>query len=146
MRLLSILRNAVIIILECYTPCFAQTGSFLIGSNLDLVKTGNDGFFEKVQAGAEVNYFMTPAFTATGGFEWWTREGTSVVAGARWYPAKEAFLRFRGLIGADDISLGGGWAKPVSKNLNFEAITDVYFRGDIAIRAGITYFIARKPT
>jgi hypothetical protein len=117
----------------------------MINAQADLVKSDNSGYFEKLQTGVEVNYFISRKFTATGGFEYWT-EGAeaSVVIGGRWCPVPEAFVRLRGLIGANDISIGAGWAKPIKNNWRFEAIGDVYAEGHIAIRAGFAYVIRLK--
>jgi hypothetical protein len=118
---------------------------FMIGISADIVKSDYDGLFEKIQGGVEVNYFISRKFTMTAGGEIWTRgEEISLVMGARWYPVAEAFLRLRGLVGANDISLGGGWAKPLNEHWKFEAIADYYFEGDLAIRGGFIYVIRRK--
>ena len=118
---------------------------FMTGVNLDLIKSSNDGYFEKVQASAEFNYFISRKFTATGGIEWWTSNNqVSLIIGTRWYPISDAFLRLRGLVGANELSVGGGWAKPLNVNMKFEAMGDVYFRGDIAIRAGLVYLFRRN--
>lgn len=127
-------------------PSYSQIAKdIMIGSSLDLIKSNYDGLFEKIQLGAEMNYFISRKFTVTGGVEFWTQgEEISLVMGARWYPVAEAFLRMRGLVGANDIALGGGWAKPLNESWKFEAIVDYYFNGDIAIRAGFAYIIRRK--
>jgi hypothetical protein len=52
-------------------------------------------------------------------------------------------VRVRGLIGADEISVGGGWAKPLNDNWRFEAIGEVFTGGNIVIRAGFAYLIKR---
>jgi hypothetical protein len=117
---------------------------FIIGMNLDLIKSDNDGYFEKTQVGLEVNYFISRKFTATTGLEVWTRQGASAVIGSRWYPVKDAYVRARGLIGENDFSLGAGWAKPLTEVLRFEAMADFYFAGDFCIRAGIAYRIPPK--
>jgi hypothetical protein len=117
----------------------------MAGAHTDLVKSDNDGYFEKIQAGAEVNYFLSRKFTATGGIEYWSQgKQVSFVMGGRWYPISDAFVRMRGLIGANDFSLGAGWAKPMDERWRFEAMADLYIRGDIAIRAGMMYVIRRK--
>lgn len=119
---------------------------FMIASHLDLIKSDNEGHFEKVQVCAELNYFLSQKFTATGGMEYWSEgDEFSVVVGARWHPVPEAFIRLRGLIGANDISVGGGWAKPLKENWRFEAMGDVYAEGHIAIRAGFAYIIRMNP-
>jgi hypothetical protein len=64
--------------------------------------------------------------------------------GGRWYPVADAFVRARGFIGANDVSIGGGWVKPLKEHLRFEAIGDVYFDGQIAIRCGLSYTFPRK--
>lgn len=117
---------------------------FLVGGGFDLIKTDNDGFAEKLQLGLEGNYFITRRFTATGGLEFWTGDQVSLVVGTRWFPSDEAFVRLRGLIGTNDLSVGAGWTKPLNESLKFEAIGDFYFSVDFAIRAGLVYVIRRK--
>lgn len=117
---------------------------FAVGLQLDLVKTDNSKLLEKAQIGAEVNYFVTKNITATTGFEIWTGDEVSFLIGGRYYPTPETFVRVRGLVGANDISIGGGWIKPLSESLRFEAIGDFYFNIDFAIRVGITYVIQRN--
>jgi hypothetical protein len=125
--------------------CIAQTsGDILVGMNLDLIKSDNDGYFEKTQFGLEGNYFISEKFTATVGIEVWTRGISSAVIGSRWYPAKNAFIRARGLFGENDFSIGGGWAKPLTEQLQFESMADFYFAGNFSIRAGFAYQIRRK--
>jgi hypothetical protein len=124
---------------------YAQvTNDIQIGGNFDMMKTDNDRFLGKGQFGLEGNYFITPKFTATAGFDIWTDEEFNVVIGGRWYPVEEAFVRFRGLIGENDLSLGAGWIMPINRNWRFEAIGDFYFSIDFAIRAGVAYTIHRK--
>lgn len=118
---------------------------FSLSLHADLVKSDNSTFFDKAQASGEVNYFISRKFTATAGAEFWTsNEQLSFVMGTRWFPIPNAFVRVRGLIGANEISIGGGWAKPLHENWRFEALADFYTGGDIAIRAGFTYLIRRK--
>lgn len=116
----------------------------MIGGHFDLVKTDYSSILQKVQFGGEVNYFATKEITATAGFEYWTSEGVSFLVGGRWYPRENAFVRVRGLVGANDLSIGGGWSKPINENLRFEAIGDFYFKVDFAIRVGIVYIIRKK--
>jgi hypothetical protein len=120
---------------------FAQKKDFLVGMNLDLIKSDNDGYFEKAQVGLEVNYFFSSKFTATAGVEVWTREGPGAVIGMRWYPVKDAYIRVRGLFGENDLSIGGGWAKPMTEILRFESMADFYFTGNFSIRAGFAFLI-----
>ena len=131
------------------STAFSQIAKdLMIGANLDLIRSDQDGYFEKAQVSAELNYFLTRKFTATGGVEYWTEhQQPSLVIGGRWFPVKEAFLRLRGLAGANDIAIGGGWSKPLKpgRNWYFESMADVYtVHGYVAIRAGVVYVIERE--
>lgn len=121
--------------------CFSQSkNDILIGVQLDLIKTNNSGYFQRSQTGAEGNYFFHKQFSATGGIEYWSEnKQLSLVTGVRWYPIEDAFIRFRGLLGANDFAIGGGWSMPVREKIRFEALSDFYFAGHITIRAGFTY-------
>jgi hypothetical protein len=120
---------------------FSQIANdFMVGGAVDLIKSNQNGYFGRVQGGIEANYYLSKKFSGTTGAEYWSeRNEFSFVVGGRWFPVPEAFVRFRGLIGANDFSLGGGWAKPLKENWRFEAMGDIYGRGHIAIRAGIAY-------
>jgi hypothetical protein len=122
---------------------FSQSkGDLIIGIQVDLIKTNNSGYFQRFQTGAEGNYFLHKKFSATGGIEYWSgNRQLSLTTGARWYPMEDAFIRFRGLLGANDFAVGGGWSMPVKENLRFEALSDFYFAGHITIRVGFTYWI-----
>jgi hypothetical protein len=125
--------------------CQAQIAhDYMVALHGDLIKTDLDGIFKKVQAGAEFNYYLHKRFTVTGGFEVWTADEISFVLGTRWYPTDVFFVRFRGLVGMNDLALGAGWTKPLIGNLNFEAMGDFYFQGDFAIRIGINYVFRQK--
>lgn len=124
------------------TACVSQSkNDLLIGVQADLIKTNNTAYFQRFQFGAEGNYFLHKKFSATGGIEYWTTNTElSLTTGARWYPIEDAFIRVRGLLGANDFAIGGGWSMPVkATNFRFEALSDFYFAGHIAIRAGFTY-------
>ena len=125
------------------TAAIAQSKKdLLIGIQTDLIKTGNSAYFQRFQTGIEGNYFFHQDFTMTGGVEYWSQTNQlSLVTGLRWYPDDEAFIRIRGLLGANDFSFGGGWSRPLRENLRFEAMSDFYFAGHITIRAGLTYRI-----
>lgn len=118
---------------------------FQVGFGMDLVKTDLQKTGEKLQAGVEANYFLSRKFTATAGLEAWSGDSFSLVVGGRWYPVEYAFVKVRGLIGENDLAIGGGWTKPLNGNLKFEASADFYFKVDFAIRAGVVYVIRRKP-
>jgi hypothetical protein len=117
---------------------------FMVGGGFDLIKTDNDGFLSKGQFASEGHYFVTRQFTLSSGLEIWTGDGLSLTLGARWFPVEEAFIRLRGLIGENDLAIGGGWTKPINDKLKFEAMADFYFEGEFAIRAGVMYVIRRK--
>jgi hypothetical protein len=123
--------------------CFAQSkGDILIGVQGDLIKTNNSGYFQRFQLGTEGNYFFHKKFSATGAMEYWSENRQfSLVAGARWYPIEDAFIRVRGLLGANDLAIGGGWSMPVKEKIRFEALSDFYFAGHITIRAGFTFLL-----
>ena len=110
----------------------------------DLVKTDNLNLFRKAQLGGEYHYFATSTITANAGFEVWTDDELSFSIGARWYPAEYAFVRIKGLIGENDVVVGGGWVIPLNNTFRFEASGDFYFKVDFAIRVGIAYLIHQK--
>jgi hypothetical protein len=124
----------------CFYSCAQQAQRLMIGVQTDLIKSDNDGFFEKLQGGLEANYYFSRKFSATAGLELWTEDKVSLVAGVRFSPIDEAFIRMRGLPG-NDFSLGVGFAKPLSEKIRLEAMADVYLEGHIAIRAGIAFGI-----
>ena len=135
----------LVLIVIMSTLTHAQIANdFMIGAGADLVKTDNDGLFKKVQAGAEFNYFLHKRFTVTGAFEVWTDDEISFVLGGRWYPIDELFIRTRGLVGVNDLSVGAGWGKPLGEHFRFEAIGDFYFKGQFSIRTGINYVFRKK--
>ena len=133
------------IFIFCSLVSFAQrTQRVMIGVQADLIKSDNDGFFEKLQCGIEGNYYFSRKFSATVGIEGWTGDRVSVVLGARLCPIDEAFIRIRGLPGKD-FSIGAGFGKFLSENVRVEAMSDLYLEGHIAIRAGIAFGFGKNP-
>ena len=128
------------------TLCFSQrTQRVMIGVHADLIKSDNDGFFEKVQGGLEGSYYFSRKFAGTTGIEWWSDHGNPVfLIGSRFAPIDEAFFRVRWLT-RKDVSFGAGFAKPISENVRLEAMADFYLDGQIAIRGGIAYGLGRNP-
>ena len=116
----------------------------MLGLQADLIRGDNDGFFEKLQAGAEASFYVSRKFAATGGLEWWSPDQTFIIAGVRFCPIDEAFIRVRALLG-EDLSVGGGFAKPLNDHLRLEAMADYYGSGLIAIRAGLALGIGARP-
>lgn len=131
----------LVLLLLATQVCHSQAkGDILIGLQADLIKTNNSGYFQRSQTGVDGNYFFHKKFSATGGIEYWSaNKQFSIVTGARWYPTEDAFIRVRGLLGANDFAIGGGWSMPVKEKIRFEALSDFYFAGHITIRAGFTY-------
>lgn len=120
----------------------AQTANdIMAGAYVDLIKTDNITFFGKSEDALEVNYFVFDQFSASAAVELWTPKQFNFVPGVRWYPVDDAFIRVRGLLGENDISIGAGWVKPINDQWKFESIGDFYFSVDFAIRVGIVYVI-----
>lgn len=121
-----------------------STSDILLGGGLDLIKTDNPGLFEKVQVGLEMNYFVARHFAVGVGGEIWSEERSSFTMGARWYANENIFVRFRGLIGANDAALGAGYAKNLTEYLRLEAMGDLYIsQPEFALRIGLSYVIKR---
>ncbi|HNV29880.1 MAG TPA: hypothetical protein PKJ83_12125 [Cyclobacteriaceae bacterium] len=122
-----------------------SSNDLMISGGFDLIKTDFNNPFEKAQIGLEANYFVVRNFSAGAGVDIWTDQKSSFVMGARWYPMDNVFLRFRGLIGANDAAVGGGWAKPLNENWRFEAMGDFFFsHTEFAVRVGVSYIIKKK--
>lgn len=141
-----LLRFTTILILSISAnAAYSQVAhDMMVGLQADLVKTDNVNLFRKAQFSAEFHYFASSRITASAGFEIWTDDEFSFSIGSRWYPTDYAFVRIKGLIGENDIVVGGGWTKPLNERLRFEAVGDFYFKVDFAIRAGIVYMISRN--
>src|SRR5882672_9582563 len=118
-----------------------STNDVLVGGGIDVIKTDNIQVFDKAQVGLEVNYFVVRHFAVGGGAELWTNQRNSFVMGMRWYADENIFLRLRGLIGANDVSLGVGWSKPIATSWRLEVMGDFYFQGDFGLRTGLAYVI-----
>lgn len=119
-----------------------STHDFLVGGGLDLVKTDIIKVFDKAQTGLEAHYFVMRNFAVGAGIEAWSKQKNSFMMGMRWYAADKVFLRLRGLIGANDVALGIGYSKPLSKFWRLEGIGDYYFVStEFGVRAGISYVI-----
>lgn len=146
---MNTLKNIIslFIILIVFTlPSFAQSNNdIMVSGSLDLIKPDYSSFLDKGQIGLEGNYFVVRHFAVGAGVELWTKQKSSFVMGMRWYPHDHVFVRLRGLIGANDVSIGGGWAKPINDAWRFEAIGDFYVADtEFAIRAGLSYVIKSK--
>ena len=129
----------------CCALCFSQRAQrVMIAAHADLIKSDNDGFFEKVQTGVEGSFYFSRKFAVTGGMDWRSADKAIIVLGARFCPIDEAFVRVRGLV-KEDLSFGGGFSRPLIDNLRIEAMADYYFEGTIAIRAGLSYGIGKSP-
>lgn len=125
----------------------SRNGNFMAGLAFDVIKTDfGDRVGNKIQAGLEVNYFLSQNFSVTAGAEAWadTTTNYSGVGGVRFYPLKKIFLRARGLIGVDQLSAGAGFSVFFNNKWAAEGIIDAYSSGDVAARIGITYLFTKK--
>lgn len=119
-----------------------STSDIMIGGGVDFIKTDNPGVFEKSQIGFEVNYFVVRHFAVGLGAEIWSNQKNSFAMGARWYANENVFLKFKGLIGANDVALGGGYAKALTQYLRLEGMGDFYVNSsEFGIRIGLGYVI-----
>lgn len=124
---------------------FSQNShDFMIGGGFDFIKTDNSKVLDKAQIGFEANYFVTRNFTVTAGVEIWTFRDESFAFGSRWYFMDDFFMRFRGLIGENDFTIGAGGAITLRPNLRLEIIGDFYFEGEFALRTGLAYIIRTR--
>jgi hypothetical protein len=123
-----------------------STKDILLGGAFDLVKTDNQKLFNKAQMGIEGNYFIVRHFAVGAGVEHWTAgPTTSFMMGARWYPTDKLFVRFRGLIGANDAAAGVGWSQPFKNSFRLEAMGDFYFgTTEFALRVGGAFLLKAK--
>ncbi len=146
MNTLKNILSIFIILIVFSLPSFAQSNNdIMVSGSLDLIKTDYSSFLDKGQIGLEGNYFVVRHFAAGAGVELWTKQKSSFIMGMRWYPHDHVFVRVRGLIGANDVSIGGGWVKPINDAWRFEAIGDFYVADtEFAIRAGLSYVIKSK--
>ena len=139
-------RNLIVVAVTLLAVVSAKaqgSGDILIGAGLDVLKSNNTGFGNQVQLGAEANYFINSEFSVTGGVENWTAGKTSLIIGGRYYIQENIFARVRGIIGDNDISVGGGYSYPLNKHWRVEAIGDIYFEGDFGIRGGVAYMLGK---
>ncbi|GHN01291.1 hypothetical protein WSM22_27800 [Cytophagales bacterium WSM2-2] len=120
-----------------------STHDVLISGGLDLLKTDNISIFKKTQVGFEGNYFVVRHFSVGFGGELWSaNQKSSFVMGSRWYANDHVFIRFRGLIGANDATLGLGYTKPINSTFRFEGLGDYYFGGAaFALRFGVSVIL-----
>lgn len=146
MNPLKILIPVIFFTIFLSSQVIAQSNNDItIGGSLDLIKTDYQNFMDKGQIGLEGNYFVVRHFAASAGLELWTKNKSSFMMGMRWYPHDHVFVRLRGLIGANDVSIGGGWVKPINEDWRFEAMGDFYVGStEFAIRAGVSYIIKTK--
>ncbi|MFN5168860.1 MAG: hypothetical protein ACK5DD_04495 [Cyclobacteriaceae bacterium] len=142
---MSRLTTLIFLMVCAFTANAQSTGDFLFSGGFDIVKTDYEKAFNKAQLGVEANYFLVRHVALGAGVDIWTSRETSFVMGVRWYPAEQFFVRFRGLIGANDAALGGGWSKALNDTWRVEALGDFYFNGgEFGIRAGVSYVFKKK--
>jgi hypothetical protein len=139
-------KRLLFIALFCSAASFVQaqsTHDFMFGGGFDFLKTDIRSLLNKAQTGFELHYFVDRRFAVGAGTEFWSNnQKNSFMMGARWYANDHVFLRFRGLIGANDASFGIGYAKPIDKNFRAEGMGDYYFGGAaFAFRIGVSYVL-----
>jgi hypothetical protein len=136
----------IAILATAFAASAQSTKDVLLGAAFDLVKTDNQKLFGKAQFGIEGNYFVVRHFAVGAGVEQWTAgPTTSFVMGARWYPTDKLFVRFRGLIGANDATAGVGWSQPFKNSFRLEAMGDFYFGStEFALRVGGAFVLKAK--
>jgi hypothetical protein len=120
-----------------------STRDIMVGGAFDVLKTDNHSLLNKAQLGFEGNYFIQRRIALGVGAEIWTNnQKSSFVLGTRLYANDNVFFRVRGLVGANDISMGLGYSKPLDKNLRLEGMGDYYFSGSaFALRIGLGYVL-----
>jgi len=142
---IKVMKNKLFLIVFILTAqwCVAQSSkSFVISVGGDVIKTDIQNFADKVQTGAELNYYLLRNFTVTAGFEFWSSGRESVVLGMRYYPHRNIFARFRGLIGANQVALGAGYSYPLNERFKLDGLGDFYFdSAEFAFRIGVSYVI-----
>ncbi len=123
-----------------------STKDILVGGGFDLGKTDFSKLFNKAQLGIEGHYFVVRHFAVGVGTELWTTgQSSSFMMGARWYPTENLFVRFRGLIGANDAAAGVGYSYPYKDSWRIEAMGDFYFgTTEVSLRVGAAYVIKSK--
>ena len=134
---------AIILILSAWLGHAQSTRDIMLSGAVDILKTDNHSLLSKAQLGFEGNYFVKRRVALGIGAELWTNnQKSSFVFGTRLYANDKVFFRFRGLIGANDLSIGMGYSKPIDKNLRLEGIGDYYLNGSaFALRIGLGYVL-----
>jgi hypothetical protein len=142
---ISMFKKSLLTLLVCLPSLISHaqsTHDVMVGGGMDLIKTDNNALFKKAQFGFEANYFVVRHFAVGGGAEIWTNnQKNSFMMGMRWYANDHVFLRFRGLIGANDAAIGLGYAKPINQNVLFESMGDFYFTGKFGLRFGLGFIL-----
>ena len=121
----------------------------MAGIAFDVIKTDYDNRVgNKLQAGAEINYFVEQIYSVTLGAEVWTGDDRQIsgVAGIRFYPLKNIFVRVRGLVGANELSAGAGFQKVFSEQWLAEGMFDYYSEGEVAARFGLAFLLVRRKS
>lgn len=119
----------------------------MTGIAFDAIKTDfEDRVGNKLQAGVEVNYFIEEIYSVTLGAEVWTGDERQIsgVAGIRFYPLGNIFVRIRGLVGADQLTAGAGFQKVFSQQWAAEGMIDYYTEGKIAARFGLAFLLVKR--
>ncbi|SRR5258707_15460479 len=132
-----------IVISSAWLAHAQSTRDIMLSGGADVLKTDNHSLLSKAQLGFEGNYFVKRRVAIGIGAELWANnQKSSFVFGTRLYANDKVFFRFRGLIGANDLSVGMGYSKPIDKNLRFEGMGDYFLNGSaFALRIGLGYVL-----
>jgi hypothetical protein len=132
----------ILIIAAAHMMNAQSSNDIMVSGGFDLIKTDYDEAFGKAQLGFEANYFVIRHFSVGAGVDIWSKQKNSFVMGMRWYANDNIFVRFRGLIGANDAAIGAGYSKAINKDWRIDGIGDFYFdSGQFGLRAGVSYII-----
>jgi hypothetical protein len=119
-----------------------SSNDIMVSGGFDLIKTDYNEAFGKAQIGFEANYFVIRHFSVGAGVDIWGKQRNSFVMGMRWYANDNIFVRFRGLIGANDAAIGAGYSKAINKDWRVDGIGDFYVdAGEFGLRLGVSYII-----
>ena len=125
--------------------CLGQIkGDLLFEGGFDVIKSDIQSAFNKAQFGAELGYFLSGELAISGGLELWSEESASLLIGARYALNDKIYLKGRVLLGADKISLGGGYSFFFSEKVRFNAGAEVYHTGELALRVSSMWTIRRN--
>ncbi len=134
--------SLILIIAAAHFIIAQSSNDIMVSGGFDLVKTDYNEAFGKAQIGFEANYFVVRHFSVGAGVDIWSKQKDSFIMGMRWYANDNIFVRFRGLIGANDAAIGAGYSKAINKDWRVDGMGDFYVdAGEFGLRLGVSYII-----